>query len=293
MGHSRLGTAALVFGLIAFSIAGILVSGALLSGAWGAPSLASIFVLYTFAIVGLVAGIVATLLEDPDLFASVGAGISAFCLLAVFALVHYSPENAAHSNELVRSSAAEQNAPERPGRLDRQLLVEGQHREEAERRRQQEAERRRREETRQRELEELRRQREQAQSEREEQQRRLTREAAKQPARAEHLRLAHQQAASDARRATLREEHLSTLRELVRRSWIRPPTTNPGVECAVRVVQIPGGEIIDASIVSPCNADDATRRSITAAVMRVGNLPYRGYEDVFERQITFEFSYDG
>jgi colicin import membrane protein len=65
------------------------------------------------------------------------------------------------------------------------------------------------------------------------------------------------------------------------------------VECSVRVVQIPGGEIIDASIVSPCNADDATRRSITAAVMRVGNLPYRGYEDVFERQITFVFVYDG
>jgi colicin import membrane protein len=59
------------------------------------------------------------------------------------------------------------------------------------------------------------------------------------------------------------------------------------------VVQIPGGEIIDASIVSPCNADAATRRSITAAVMRVGNLPYQGYEDVFERQITFVFRYEG
>lgn len=206
----------------------------------------------------------------------------------------------------------------------RQEALEQQRRE-AEQRRQQEAERRRREdesareaareeqrrldrerrereEARQRELEELRRQREEAQRESEEQERRLEelanrreRERQEQAEReeAERLRLAQQDAAADARRATLREEYVGTIRELVRRSWIRPPTTNPGVECAVRVVQIPGGEIIDASIVSPCNADDATRRSITAAVLRVGNLPYRGYEDVFERQIIFDFIYDG
>lgn len=171
-----------------------------------------------------------------------------------------------------------------------------------EERRQLERERREREEARQRELEELRRQREEAQRQREEQERRLQelaeqrdRERQRQEAEeeAERLRLAQEQAAAEARRATLREEYIATIRELVRRSWIRPPTTTPGVECSVRVVQIPGGEIIDASIVSPCNADEATRRSITAAVMRVGNLPYRGYEDVFERQITFVFVYDG
>jgi len=163
-------------------------------------------------------------------------------------------------------------------------------------------ERREREQARQSELEELRRQREQAQREREEQERRLQelserreRESEERAAEeeSERLRLAQEQAAAEARRATLREEYVATIRELVRRNWIRPPTTSPGVECSVRVVQIPGGEIIDATIVSPCNADDATRRSITAAVMRVGNLPYRGYEDVFERQITFVFSYDG
>lgn len=171
-----------------------------------------------------------------------------------------------------------------------------------EERRQVEEERRRAEQERQRELEELRRQREEARREREKQERRLAElaerreaEEAERQAReeAERLRLAEQNAEAEARRATLKEEYISTIRELVRRNWTRPPTTDPGVRCDVRVVQIPGGEIIDATIVSPCNADDATRRSIQTAVLRVGELPYRGYEDVFAREIVFTFRYDG
>jgi colicin import membrane protein len=61
----------------------------------------------------------------------------------------------------------------------------------------------------------------------------------------------------------------------------------------VRIVQIPGGEVISASIQGACNADEATRRSLVAAVERAGSLPYRGFEEVFEREITFEFRYDG
>jgi colicin import membrane protein len=61
----------------------------------------------------------------------------------------------------------------------------------------------------------------------------------------------------------------------------------------VDVVQIPGGEVISASISRRCNADDVTRRSIIAAVEKAGNLPYRGFEDVFEREISFFFLYDG
>jgi len=81
--------------------------------------------------------------------------------------------------------------------------------------------------------------------------------------------------------------------ELVRRNWRRPPTTDPGVRCTVRVVQIPGGDIIDQAIASPCNADALTRESILGAVQRVEALPYRGYEEVFEREIVFNFTYDG
>jgi colicin import membrane protein len=198
---------------------------------------------------------------------------------------------------------AEQRAEQqrREAEAQRQRELEQQRQRELERQ-QAEQERRQAEQERERELEELRRQREEAQRQREEQERRLAElaerraaeEAERQAAQeAERLRLAAEQAAADARRATLGEEYVSTIRELVRRNWNRPPTTRPGVICRVRVVQIPGGEIIAAEIVRPCNADEATRRSITAAVLRVGELPYRGYESVFAREIDFDFRYDG
>lgn len=172
----------------------------------------------------------------------------------------------------------------------------------AEQQQQLERERREAEQARLQELEQLRRQREQAQREREEQERRLAElaerreaEEARQraEAEAERLRLASEQAAAEERRGTLRDEYMATIAELVRRNWIRPPTTRSGVRCEVRVVQIPGGDIIDQAISSPCNADEITRRSILAAVERTAELPYRGYEDVFAREIVFEFSYDG
>lgn len=152
------------------------------------------------------------------------------------------------------------------------------------------------------ELKRLREQREAAERERREQEQRLARlaeqraaEAERQraEAEAERLRLAREQAARQARRATLREEYVATIQELVRRNWRRPPTAARGLRCTVRVVQIPGGQIIDQAIVSPCNADEPTRRSIVDAVERTEFLPYRGYEDVFEREIEFVFRYDG
>mgnify|MGYP000461717704 CR=1 FL=1 len=157
----------------------------------------------------------------------------------------------------------------------------------------------------QRELEEIRRQREDA-----ERQRRLEEERLKQiEARKDHEReeeLARQQAlqreAAEQRRAqefragqlaTDRERYVATIAAIVTDNWLRPPTARAGLNCTVRVVQIPGGEIISSSLVGRCNGDEATRRSILAAVERTGVLPYRGFEDVFSREIEFIFTYSG
>ena len=51
--------------------------------------------------------------------------------------------------------------------------------------------------------------------------------------------------------------------------------------------------MISATIAGTCNGDEATRRSLVAAVERAGSLPYRGFKDVFEREIDFNFRYDG
>ena len=93
--------------------------------------------------------------------------------------------------------------------------------------------------------------------------------------------------------ATLDQEYQLAIQSQVTQNWLRPPTAQPGLRCTLKIVQIPGGEVISAAIAGKCNGDQATRRSIVAAVERVGRLPYRGYEDVFKREIDFIFIYDG
>ena len=93
--------------------------------------------------------------------------------------------------------------------------------------------------------------------------------------------------------ATLSEGYYSAIQSFVTQNWLRPPTAQAGLRCKLKIVQIPGGEVISAAISGSCNGDEATRRSIVAAVERGGSLPYRGFEDVFQREIDFIFIYDG
>jgi colicin import membrane protein len=101
------------------------------------------------------------------------------------------------------------------------------------------------------------------------------------------------QSLAEGRRADLADQYQLAIQQLVRENWLRPPTARPGLRCILRIVQIPGGEVISAAISGRCNADEATRRSIVAAVERIEALPYRGFEDVFAREIDFEFIYEG
>lgn len=83
------------------------------------------------------------------------------------------------------------------------------------------------------------------------------------------------------------------IQQAVLQNWLRPDSAQAGIQCNLRIVQIPGGEVIQVSVTSPCNVDDLTRRSIEAAVLKAQPLPYRGYESVFQRDILFKFRYDG
>jgi colicin import membrane protein len=93
--------------------------------------------------------------------------------------------------------------------------------------------------------------------------------------------------------ATHAQEYQIAIQQQVTNNWLRPPTAREGLRCTLRIVQIPGGEVISTNIAGSCNGDEATRRSLIAAVERVGTLPYRGFEEVFEREIDFKFIYDG
>jgi colicin import membrane protein len=157
----------------------------------------------------------------------------------------------------------------------------------------------------QRELEKVREQREAADKQRQLEAERLKQlEARKAQEQQEQLRL--QQEAEAQRRAeaeaqafragqvaALKDNYQAAIQAFVTQNWLRPPTAQPGLRCTLKIVQIPGGEVISAAISGQCNGDEATRRSILAAVERGGALPYRGFEDVFEREIDFIFIYDG
>lgn len=157
----------------------------------------------------------------------------------------------------------------------------------------------------QRELEKVREQREAAEKQRKLEAERLKQlEARKDQEQQEQLRQqqeaeAQRRAEAEAREfragqtATKSDNYQAAIQAFVTQNWLRPPTAQAGLRCTLRIVQIPGGEVISAAIRGTCNGDEATRRSILAAVERGGTLPYRGFEDVFEREIDFIFIYDG
>jgi len=157
----------------------------------------------------------------------------------------------------------------------------------------------------QRELDKLRKQREDAEKQRKVEEDRLKQleairqdEAREQRRRLEEAALQKQLQAEErefraGQLATLSDSYHSAIQSFVTQNWLRPPTAQPGLRCKLKIVQIPGGEVISAAIAGACTGDEATRRSIVAAVERGGSLPYRGFEDVFQREIDFIFIFDG
>jgi colicin import membrane protein len=93
--------------------------------------------------------------------------------------------------------------------------------------------------------------------------------------------------------ASLEAEYYAAIQNAVTNAWLRPDTTPPGVRCTLEITQIVGGDVIQAVVVPPCNADAATRTTLEQAPRRASPLPYSGYENVFKRKIRFEFTYDG
>ena len=84
---------------------------------------------------------------------------------------------------------------------------------------------------------------------------------------------------------------MSLIRDRVTNAWIRPPSARAGVNCEVRVTQVPGGVVTGVQIGS-CNGDAAVRESIEAAVYRASPLPSPSNPDLFDRNLKFNFHPD-
>jgi colicin import membrane protein len=79
------------------------------------------------------------------------------------------------------------------------------------------------------------------------------------------------------------------VKQQIFRNWIPPASTVPGIECVIHVRQLPGGEVVSATI-GQCNGDKAVERSIVAAVFKASPLPEPENPTLFDPdwRITFK-----
>lgn len=158
-------------------------------------------------------------------------------------------------------------------------------------------------------LEEEQKKREEEERKREEQQR-VERQKAEQEAKAKADREAAEKAEREAAEKAAREaaaaaaaaaqagnrgednsllaRYGAAITRAVHSQW-RVAENRGDIVCTLRIIQIPGGEILDAAVVNPCNADDAVRSSLERAARAAEPLPYAGFESVFRREVLIKF----
>ena len=89
--------------------------------------------------------------------------------------------------------------------------------------------------------------------------------------------------------AGLAARYASALQAAIVAKWIRPETIPAGAVCRLVIRQLPGGEVMDVEVSSPCAYDEAGRTSIEKAVLKAEPLPYAGFEAVFQRTLILNF----
>lgn len=88
----------------------------------------------------------------------------------------------------------------------------------------------------------------------------------------------------------LQARYAAALQEAILSKWTRPETVPVGSRCTLLIRQLPGGRVMSAEVSSPCAYDEQGRRSIEAAVLKAQPLPYAGFESVFARNLTLNFT---
>jgi colicin import membrane protein len=99
---------------------------------------------------------------------------------------------------------------------------------------------------------------------------------------------AQRQTGNNSKDSSLSDEYGAAIQNAVTPNWLRPDNM-PNVPCVVHIVQMIGGDVMSAKVDPSCPYDDAGKRSIENAVLRTKTLPYKGFESVFNRDITLTF----
>ena len=89
--------------------------------------------------------------------------------------------------------------------------------------------------------------------------------------------------------AGLMARYQAALQQAVLSQWTRPESVPLGTRCKVFIKQLPGGEVMSAQVRPGCPMDQAGQDSLERAVLKAQPLPYRGFESVFSREVTFNF----
>ncbi|MBV6841036.1 cell envelope integrity protein TolA [Xanthomonas euvesicatoria] len=145
---------------------------------------------------------------------------------------------------------------------------------------------------RQKKIAEIRRQREQADKDAKlaEQKLRQVAAARAQQASAAAATSAQPTAGQGGTNTDLSAKYAAAIQQKVLAQWVRPPSVPPGQKCTINIRQLPGGSVMEAKVAPGCPYDEAGQRSIEAAVLSAQPLPYRGFESVFQRNLTFVFT---
>lgn len=85
-----------------------------------------------------------------------------------------------------------------------------------------------------------------------------------------------------------KDAYAAALTNAITQNWIRPYNIPAGVVCPIHIVQARGGEVIDVKVLPSCPFDELGKHSVEAAVRRQP-LPYKGFEDVFQPDLTLMF----
>jgi colicin import membrane protein len=89
----------------------------------------------------------------------------------------------------------------------------------------------------------------------------------------------------------LLQQYIAAIQAAVTSKWTRPENM-PSLPCKMRIVQLPGGEVMSVEFDPSCPYDEAGKRSVEAAVRKAQPLPYAGFESVFSRRLIFTFRPD-
>ncbi|MDQ3206821.1 MAG: TonB C-terminal domain-containing protein, partial [Pseudomonadota bacterium] len=142
---------------------------------------------------------------------------------------------------------------------------------------------------RQKQIADIRRRREAAAREAEQAERQLEKIAQARAARESDTAAASPPPGNNGVDTGLQAQYAAALQQAIVSKWIRPETVPVGAACRLVIRQLPGGEVMDVEVSSPCAYDEAGRRSIEAAVLKAQPLPYAGFESVFQRTLTLNF----